>query len=273
MSPAKVPSIAAALASSAASECRKAIRSLSDAKDRHRGIHEARKAIRRLKSLLVLAEEPFADAMPSIKATLADMAESLSTLRDAYVALHTAHTLAGPRPSPAWRHALEQLEHRCEGRLAAALHDDPGFLKRRRKLRELAATLAALPWRTLRQRTIDDALARSERRLAKAQKRAKKTATPARLHDWRRKARRLRMQLELWRRIQKARGRTGHHHAQGRKGRAHELSGLSDALGTKQDLRALRATLRSLREPEAMAPLMAQIGEELKKHRKNLHPV
>ncbi|NII53838.1 CHAD domain-containing protein [Luteibacter sp. SG786] len=273
MSPAKAPSIAAVLASSAASECRKAIRSLSDSKDRHRGIHEARKAIRRLKSLLVLGEEPFAEAMPSIKASLANLAESLSPLRDAYVALDTARTLAGPRPSQAWRHALERLEHRCDGRLAAALHDDPGFLKRRRTIRELAATLEGLPWRTFRQRTIEEALERSESRLAKARKRAKKIATPANAHDWRRKARRLRMQLELWRRVQKARGKTGHHHAQGRKERAHELSLLSDALGTKQDLRALRATLRSLREPDAMAPLLAQIGDELKKHRKNLQPL
>ena len=272
MSPAKAPSVAAVLASSAASECRKAIRSLSDTKDRHRGIHEARKAIRRLKSLLVLGEEPFAEAMPSIKANLACLAASLSSLRDAYVALHTARALAGPRPSPGWRHALEKLEHRCDGRLAAALHDDPGFLKRRRAIRELAATVEGLPWRALRQRTIEEALERSERRLANARKRAKKNATPANVHNWRRKTRRLRMQLELWRRVQKARGKAGHRHAQGRKERAHELALLSDALGTRQDLRALRVILRSLREPEATAPLLAQIGDELKKHRKNLHP-
>lgn len=270
MSPAKAPSIAAVLASSAARECRKAIRSLSDAKDRHRGIHEARKAIRRLKSLLLLGGAPFAEAMPPIKDGLAGLAESLSSLRDAYVALDTARSLAGPRPSPAWRHALERLEHRCDGRLATALHDDPGFLKRRRILRELAATIGGLPWRALRQRTIEQALERSERRLAKARKRAKKSPSPANGHDWRRKARRLRMQLELWRRVQKARGKTGHHHVRGMKERAHELSLLSDALGTRQDLRALRATLRSLREPDAMAPLLAQIGDELKKHRKNL---
>ncbi|MGE7136874.1 CHAD domain-containing protein [Luteibacter sp. NPDC031894] len=268
MSPDKAPSIAAVLASFAASECRKAVRSLADARQQHRGIHEARKAIRRLKSLLVLADEPFADAMPVIKAILGHLAEGLSPLRDAYVALNTARTLAGPRPSPEWRHVLVKLEHRSDGRLAAALHADPRFLKRRRQLRELAVLVEGLPWRTIRQRTIDAALARSERRVAKAHKRATKAATPANVHDWRRKARRLRMQLDLWRRVQKARGKTGHRHVQGTKERAHEMSRLSDALGLKQDLRALRVVLRSFREPDAVAPLLEQIRVELKKHRK-----
>lgn len=270
MSPAKAPSIAAALASSAARECRKAIRSLADTKGRHRGIHEARKAIRRLKSLLVLAEEPFAAAMPGIKATLGHLAEGLSPLRDAYVALNTAHSLAGSRPSPEWRHALEKLEHRSEGRLAAELHKDPNFLKRRRQLRELAAALEELPWRSIRLRTINEALERSEQRVTKAHKRANKSTTPANQHDWRRKARRLRMQLELWRRVWKATGKAGHRHAPGYKEKTHDMAKLSDALGAKQDLRALRVTLRSFREPEAVAPLLEQIRQELKKHRKNL---
>jgi CHAD domain-containing protein len=268
MSPDKKPSIAAVLALSATRECRKAIRSLSDAKQRHRGIHEARKAIRRLKSLLVLAEEPFAASLPGIKEALDHLAVSLSPLRDAHVALNTAHSLAGPRPSPAWRHALEKLEHRSEGRLSTELHKDPNFLKRRRQLRELAAALEGLPWRSIRLRMINEALERSEQRVAKAHKRANRNGTPANLHDWRRKARRLRMQLELWRRVRKATGKAGHRHAPGYKEKTHDMSKLSDALGTKQDLRALRVTLRSLREPEAVAPLLEQIRQELKKHRK-----
>jgi CHAD domain-containing protein len=268
MSPDKKPSIAAALASSASRECRRAIRMLSDAKDRHKGIHEARKAIRRLKSLLVLAEEPFADALPGLKATLAHLAAGLSPLRDAHVALTTARALAGPRPTPEWRHALGKLEHRSEGRLAAELHKDPNFLKRRRQLRELEAALEGLPWRSIRQRTIEEALARSERRVARAHRRANKDPSPANLHDWRRKARRLRMQLELWRRVRKATGKGAHRHAAGQKEKTREMSRLSDALGAKQDLRALRAALRALREPEATAPLVEQIRQELKKHRK-----
>ncbi|NID14831.1 CHAD domain-containing protein [Luteibacter yeojuensis] len=268
MSPDKKPSIAAALASSATRECRKAIRSLADTKQRHEGIHEARKAIRRLKSLLVLAEEPFAEPLPGIKATLDQLAVGLSPLRDAYVALNTARSLAGPRPSPEWRHVLEKLEHRSEGRLAAELHKDPNFLKRRRQLRELMATLDGLPWQRIRLRTIAEALERSEARVGRSHKRANKAATPANLHDWRRKARRLRMQLELWRRVRKTTGKAGHRQAPGHKEKTHDMSKLSDALGAKQDLRALRATLRTLREPEAIAPLLEQIRQELKKHRK-----
>jgi len=46
------------------------------------------------------------------------------------------------------------------------------------------------------------------------------------------------------------------------------MSKLSDALGAKQDLRALRVQLRALRKPALTAPLVGQIEVELKKYRK-----
>jgi CHAD domain-containing protein len=262
------PTIAAALASLAARECRAAVRALADAKQRHRGIHEARKAMRRLKSLLSLAGEPFADALPDIEATLGRLATGLSPLRDAQVAVNIARALAGPGPSTEWQHAIGALEHRSEGRMAAALHKDPRFLKRRRQLRELAATIEALSWREVRRDTIEHALSRSERRVAKAQKRVSQTPSVANLHRWRRRARRLRMQLEVRRKIQKATSKTFYRPAHEDKAAARHMAKLSDALGAKQDLRALRTVLRSLREPEAVAPLLEQIGHELKRQRK-----
>ena len=268
MAPASAPSIAVALSTLAARECRAAARALADTKQRHRGVHEARKAMRRLKSLLILAGEPFAGDLPRIDATLSQLATSLSPLRDAQVALDMARTLAGPGPSPEWLHAIEALENRSEGRMAAALHKDPRFLKRRHQLRDLAATIEALPWREVRRDTLEHALARSEKRVSKARKCVGQTASPANLHRWRRRARRLRMQLEVRRKLQKATGKTFHHPAHQDKAAARTLSKLSDALGAKQDLRALRTVLRSLREPDAVAPLLEQIGDALKRHRK-----
>jgi CHAD domain-containing protein len=262
------PTIAEALASFAVRECRTAMRALADAKQRHRGVHEARKAIRRLKSLLTLAAEPFAESLPSIEATLGRLATGLSPLRDAYVAVNTARMVAGPMPSSEWRHAIEALEHRSEGRLVAALARDPRFLKRRRELRDLAATIEALPWQEVRRDTVEQAIARSERRVAKAHKRASHHPSPVNLHRWRRRARRLRMQLDAWRKVLKVTGKSSHHRAHEDKAAAHAMSKLSDALGAKQDLRALRTALRSLREPEAVAPLLEHIRQELKKHRK-----
>ncbi|WP_426284726.1 CHAD domain-containing protein [Luteibacter sp. E-22] len=262
------PTIAEALASFAVRECRAAMRALADTKRRHRGVHEARKAIRRLKSLLTLAAEPFAESLPSIETSLGRLATGLSPLRDAYVAVNTARTVAGPAPSPEWQHAIDALEHRSEGRLAAALSKDPGFLKRRRELRDLAGVIEALPWQQVDRDTVEQALARSERRVAKAHKRASRHPSPVNLHRWRRRARRLRMQLDSWRKALKTTGKSSHYHAHQNKAAAHAISKLSDALGAKQDLRALRTALRSLRKPQAVAPLLEQIRQELKKHRK-----
>jgi hypothetical protein len=261
-------SIAEALASFAVRECHAAMRALSDSKQRHRGVHEARKAIRRLKSLLILAAEPFADSLPSIEGILARLANGLSPLRDAYVAVNTARAVAGPSPSPEWQHVIEALEHRSEGRLAAVLARDPRFLKRRRELRDLIGAIEALPWQAVRRDTVEQAIAHSERRVAKAHKRASHDPSPANLHRWRRRARRLRMQLDVWRKVLKVAGKSSHHRAHEDKAAAHAMAKLSDALGAKQDLRALRAALRSLREPQAVASLLEQIRVELKKHRK-----
>ncbi|MDQ0008055.1 CHAD domain-containing protein [Luteibacter jiangsuensis] len=262
------PTIAEALASLAARECRMAMRALADAKRRHRGVHEARKAIRRLKSLLALAAEPFAESLPSIDATLGRLATGLSPLRDAYVAVNMARTVAGPAPSPEWQHAIDALEHRSEGRLATVLAKDPRFLKRRRELRDLAGVIEALPWQEVDRDTVERAIARTERRVAKAQKRASHKPSPVNLHRWRRRARRLRMQLDAWRKALKATGKSSHHHARQSKAAANAMSKLSDALGAKQDLRALRTALRSLHEPQAVAPLLEQIRQELTNHRK-----
>lgn len=224
--------------------------------------------MRRLKSLLALGAEPFATSLPGIEATIGALATGLSPLRDAEVAVNMARSVAGPRPSPEWRQAIKALENRREGRLEAVLHKDPRFLKRRRQLRELAAAIEALPWRKIRRNTVERALARSERRVAKAQKQVSDDPSPINLHRWRRRARRLRMQLELWRKVLKATGKPSYHRARQDKAAARAMSKLSDALGVKQDLRALRTSLRSLGRPDTVAPLLEQIRHELKKHRK-----
>lgn len=261
------PKLATALAGFAAAECVRAGRCLADGKRRHRGIHEARKALRRLKSLLRLGAAVFDDALPAIEAVIDRLAVGLSPLRDAHVATITARVLAGPDPSDDWRRAIDALELRSEGRLSAALIKDPRFLLRRRQIRDLAAQVATLPWRGLTRHVIEHALANSERRVAKARKRMRKAGSTANLHRWRRRARRLRMQLELLRKARKAAGMPAPRHAGRDKALAASMSTLSDAIGAKQDLRALRNVLRTLVDPESLPPLVAQIAHELKRHR------
>lgn len=268
MPPKTTPSIPTALALFASRECRGIARSLANTKDRHGGIHAARKGLRRLKSLLRLGADVFGDALVDIESRIGKLATGLSPLRDAHVAATLAHHLAGPRPTAAWADAITTLENRREGRLVEALHKDPRFLKRRHAVRELGDLVERLPWRTVKRAVVEATIDDQLRRVAKAEKRVRKAATPANLHRWRRRARRLRMQLQYWKRVLRATHKTAHHRAKQDKAATQAMSKLSDALGAKQDLRALRTQLRSLRKPAMTAPLVEQIALELKKYRK-----
>jgi CHAD domain-containing protein len=268
MPPKTTPTIPTALALFASRECRGIARALANTRDRHAGIHAARKGLRRLKSLLRLGTDTFGGALVEIDARIGKLATGLSPLRDAHVAVTLAHHLAGPRPSAAWADAITTLEHRRDGRLVEALHRDPRFLKRRRAVRDLGDLIERLPWRTLKRGVVEAALDKQQRRVVMAEKRVRKASTPANLHGWRRRARRLRMQLQYWKRVLRATHKTAHHRAKHDKAATQAMSKLSDALGAKQDLRSLRVQLNLLRKPAMTAPLAAQIATELKKYRK-----
>jgi CHAD domain-containing protein len=272
--------LAPILADAATGECRRALRALGDARQRHRGIHEARKSLRRLKSLLRLGAVSFAESLPSLEKAIDRLAVGLSPLRDAHVAVETARMLAGKAEgsgtdteaagnadADAWARAIEQLASRSEGRLAAALIKDPGFQGRRHEVGELARRVEALPWQRLTVEEIEFALAHSERRVAKARKRMRKAATVANLHRWRRRARRLRMQLELLRKARKAASLPTPHHAGHHKALAKGMSSLSDAIGARQDLRLLREVLRTVADADTAPALVHAASRALKAHR------
>ncbi|HVI56262.1 MAG TPA: CHAD domain-containing protein [Luteibacter sp.] len=90
------------LAEEAQRECAKADRALADAANRHKGIHEARKAIRRLRSLLRLVAPVLGDTIDAIDSRLRRLARGLSALRDAHVVVNTAELAAGEVPTPPW---------------------------------------------------------------------------------------------------------------------------------------------------------------------------
>lgn len=265
--------LATTLAEAASRECRRALRALGDAQHRHRGIHEARKSLRRLKSLLRLGATTFADALPSLEKAIDRLAVGLSPLRDAHVAVETATALAGSvavgtgAGVEPWGHAIELLTLRCEGRLAAALTRDPGFERRRSQVRMLARQVHALAWQAMTTEETDHALAHAERRVARARKRMRKSASVANLHRWRRRARRLRMQLDLVRKARKAAGLPAPHHADREKTLAKDMAVLSDAIGARQDLRLLREILRTLADAETAPALVAATTHALKQRR------
>ena len=141
------------------------------------GVHEARKSLRRLRSLLALVRDALGkEAVDAIDDELRAMTRDLSALRDGQVVQDVARLLAREATDPAerenWQALLPALAGRHEQVLAAALCEDPGFMRRQAQAHRQAEHLRQLPWQRLKAGDLRHALARSERRQARAQAKA-----------------------------------------------------------------------------------------------------
>ena len=221
------PVVGPALKVLAAREGRTLQRALAMQKKRQEGIHQARKACRRLRSLLLLlAEQP----TQALDRDLQKLAPGLAPLRDAHIAVRTAKLLATARShllTPAVIHALED---RCEGIVAHALEDDPQWRRRRTEARGIIARLGKLSWDGTPAPDAKKTLKRTKRKMKKAHKEALAERTPTALHRWRRRTRKLRYQLEF---LRKARRMAGIKKRYGK--RIKQLTATTDQLGWRQD--------------------------------------
>lgn len=243
---------------------------LGDARSPHRGVHEARKAIRRLRSILLLGRKPFRADGTAIDAGLKALATSLSALRDAHVAAETAtrvrRRIEDEAARTRWATLRRQLARRRDALLRAERDADPAFATRGAQIATLADAIAALPWQALDAETVHKALERSVRRVQRAQAAAAQRSTLEQRHRWRRRLRRLRMQWSALRPLRKhasapvaasARALTGwlRDHA----GDLAELSQAADALGREQDLYLLQQALRRLPQTSATRAALAEL--------------
>ena len=213
----------------------------------HEGVHRARKAMTRLRALLVLAHTATESATP-IERRVRAIAHSLSRLRDAQAACNMAHNLSKTSRDgderAAWRAAIDALETSRDELLVAALHADPGFAKRRKRMSTLRAALEEYDWSAVSHNDAEAALKKSRR----AHKRAH-TAAQAPRHCLRRRTRRLLLQIELLRKIAHD-AKLRHAAKQAGKLIGHEpihrrrRKRLVDALGDERDLRMLLRILR-----------------------------
>ncbi len=226
----------------------------------HDSIHAARKAVRRLRALLALVAETALD-LDQADNTLRRLGDGLSALRDAHVAVETCDRLSAQAPVPSWALVRGHLLQRRDRMLARALTGDPAFARRRASLARVAGRLQAQPWSSLTNREINKAMARSERRTAKAEKRAARTGDPQDLHRWRRRVRRLRMQLEALPALDSALGALIKRKGLGHQARA--LHALGDQLGRQQDLRMVRNLVRVMPGVPERRGLLAQIDAAL----------
>lgn len=234
---------------------------LPSTSDQNDAIHAARKAIRRMRALLALVDgAPF--VLDREDLALRGLGKGLSDLRDAHVVVETARRLQAKSPGAGWDAVIEALELRRTRILQHSLAGDPGFSRRRQLVERVLERIEAQPWKDLRRGTVLKALDLSERRASKAATRAKHDDTTEIVHRWRRKVRRLRMQLDAADALGVLHGHGDGHAALERKGKA--LHRTSDRLGWSQDLGMLRNLVRNLPasdwKPEVLAVIDGELG-------------
>lgn len=238
-------------------ECRAIVHALRAPKALHARVHEARKAIRRTRALLALAADgdaPF-DVGPADR-ILQRVGDSLSRLRDAHAAIETARAVGKQTQPRRWRPVVQALRERSAALVAAELQRDPGLARRRATVEGAQYYLDQLPWAELSASRVRAGLQRQRRRVERAARRASKHPDAEHLHQWRRKVRRLRMQVDA---MPTLRPQWAKAPAALPKSRA--LHQLSDALGHEQDLQVLAALLRRLPGIEARTELRTQLLE------------
>ncbi|WP_421566955.1 CHAD domain-containing protein [Stenotrophomonas sp. PD6] len=231
---------------------------LSATGDQNAAIHAARKAIRRMRAVLALLNE---DALSLERDDLAlrRLGKGLSDLRDAHVTVETAHRLRALQPGPGWAAIVASLVTRRDRILRRELANDSGFRRRRKVVEAVSLHLEAQPWECVRRSGIRAALARSERRVKKAGARAARDGDAEAVHRWRRRVRRLRMQLDAAHELGALHGQA--HSGVARKAKA--LHKISDRLGWRQDLQLLRNLVRAMPADAGKAAVLGQIDAAL----------
>ena len=255
-----------ALAAIAAGYADEALRALGRARDRDKAVHRARKAIRKLRCALALGGASLGSDLPAIDMELKTLVTGLSVLRDACVVVQTARHLAEAGQGTAWQAVADRLEQRRRRLLEQALIDDPGFAGRRRCLEQIAVRMARLPWDAVDEDALRRAIEQSRRRLEKAAARAASKPSAARQHRWRRRVRRLRLQLAVIDKLQRAAPALRDARLTRHAPSIASLARLADRLGWRQDLYVLRRRLKTWGgEAELTAVRCARIDEELRR--------
>lgn len=181
----------------AVAELSRAARQLArPGEQRHEGVHEARKSIRRARAVLALAAAGLGKPGRRLDRRLKELARSLSELRDAQaleeVLLHLREQRA--LTAPVVERLLEPVRERKRLALDAALTDDPGLSARRATLAEASAAALRLDWPSTTTSDLRRAHERSVADLHAALDAALASPDPESWHRFRRRLRRLRQQ-------------------------------------------------------------------------------
>lgn len=171
----------------------------------YRGVHEARKGIRRLRSVLALGSPQLGETATRIDAALRRLVRSLSRLRDAQVARDCARRRAEDAASPEqralWQRMTIKLASARTRLMRQARARDAGFLKRQSAIDRIGRSISMLPWAEVDPATLRVQLKQSRKRAGRAADRYLYEPRVLHLHQLRRRMRRYRMQLTALRAI------------------------------------------------------------------------
>jgi len=240
---------------------------------RHAGIHEARKALRRCRAALSLRPDARAsEEVVSIDRGLRRLAKGLSGLRDAEVAMLRAseqfERCLDDASRDRWRAMRDRLMGHRDDLERKALQADPEFRKRRQSAQRLRDRLGALDWSDVDAGHLRKNLRRSAARLLRAETSAQEHATVANLHRLRRRARHLRTQRHVLQSLSEQPSvppalRKIAEHALAKAARKlpdpHTVSAQVDQLGARQDWHLLRSAVRRYADAAEIPSLLATL--------------
>ncbi len=226
--------------------------------ERDKAVHEFRKTIKILRALVRLVREPLGDdAFDRANEALRDAGRSMSSLRDQRVMLDLAEALAAEAGSGESEEFWRWLAKQWEGELQEA-HEgetDGGGLKRAsEKLHKARSSIGGWSFAETGFDLVEAGLSRSYRDGRKGVKEAEGANDPEVFHEWRKRAKDLRHQLEmlrgLWPPVLDVMA-----------GEAHRLT---DLLGDYHDLDVLRQSLGDQRKGAPAMPKAAMRQVEAK---------
>lgn len=164
----------------------------------HAGVHQARKALRRVRATLALGGDALGPGAALVSREVRKVNRGLSTLRDAQALVETLDRLIALQLPLDILQSLRRARRVTAERRAvgarAALAEDPQLIARRDLLTALRGAMLALPWERVALPHVQTALAYSFDRIVRAQARAKDGNDDEDWHRWRRRARRLSQQ-------------------------------------------------------------------------------
>lgn len=165
--------------------------------DRHEGVHQARKSLRRARAILALARPGPGSRAEVLSAAIGRLCRGLSALRDAQALLEILARFgqAGAEVPAMLPDAIAAAQAQRDSVLERFLRRDPGLLARRQRIAGFRAQLDRLDWTRRGDDAVARAMARSLRRARKAGRRARKQPQDSQAwHRFRRRLRRLHQQ-------------------------------------------------------------------------------